>query len=258
MNILDWSQGQILILSLIVLRLLAFFFSSAIFGAPQVMVQLKVLLSLVMAFVFYPMISAKYNPLEFVGMDFISAAAREVCVGICLGFLTKIFFYAVSAAGEVIATSLGLASAALFNPMLGSSGTIIEKFHSTLAVLLFLSLNGHHHFIEVIMKSFEMFPLQGAFLHLESFANVALVGHEVLVLTVKMSAPMMVAMLISNMGMGILGRAVPQINVLVTSFSVAILLGLGLMLVSLPLSLTQMMGMMGKNIELLYDFLKVI
>lgn len=258
MNLLEWSQGQIIILTLIVLRLIAFFLSSAIFGAPQVMVQLKVLLSLVMAFVFCPLVSAQYQAASFVGMEFISAAAREVCVGLCLGFLTRIFFFAVSAAGEVIATSLGLASAALFNPMLGSTGTVIEKFHSTLAVLLFLAINGHHEFISVIVKSFELFPLDRGFLHLENFAQVAMVGQEVLLLTIKMSAPMLVAMLVSNLGMGILGRAVPQINVLVTSFSVAIILGVALMLVSLPLSMGQMIGMMDWNIGFLREFLKVI
>lgn len=222
------------------------------------MIQLKVLLSLVLAFVFFPILSMQYAAVDFLKIDFISAAAREVMVGLCLGFLTRVFFYAVSAAGELISTSLGLASAAIFNPMMGSQGTVVEKFYYTLAVLLFLAINGHHQFIEVILKSFELFPLDRGLLHFENFAQVALIGQEVLLLAIKMSAPIMVAILVANLAMGILGRAVPQINVLVTSFSVTIIVGLGLLIITLPLMFGQMIGLMQWNFEFLYKFLEII
>jgi flagellar biosynthetic protein FliR len=257
-NLLDWSQDQLILFTLIFLRLLAFFMSCAIFGAPNVMVQIKVLLSLVLAFVFFPLISPQYPPSHFLEVEFISSSAREILVGLCLGFLTRAFFFGVSSAGEVISTSLGLSSAALFNPMLGSAGTVIEQFHSTMAVLLFLSINGHHEFISVVLRSFELFSMERGFLNIENFFELALMGQQVLILAIKMSAPMLVAMLVSNVGMGILGRAVPQINVLVTSFSVAIILGVILMIVSLPISFGQMISMIGWNISLLKEFLKVI
>ena len=258
MNVLDWTQAQIIFISLIFMRMVAFFVSSAIFGGHNIMMQIKVLMAVVMSFVFFPLLVSKHAPAELLNAPFIMLTAKEIMVGLCLGFLTRMFFYAVSMAGEVISVSVGLGSAQIFNPSMNMQGSVMEMFHSTLATLFFLTLNGHHQFIEALTKSFELFPVLGTNFTFNHFHDLVLIGESVFVMGIKMSAPILAATLLSNLGMAIIGRAVPQVNVLVTSFSVTILVGFGLMMVTLPLLFQQMTGIMAWNFELLFEFLKKI
>ncbi|MFN8944938.1 MAG: flagellar biosynthetic protein FliR, partial [Pseudobdellovibrionaceae bacterium] len=163
-----------------------------------------------------------------------------------------------SMAGEIISVSTGLGSAQIFNPAMNMQGRVMEMFHSTLATLLFLTLNGHHYLIEALTQSFQLFPVIGTNFTFNHFQDLALIGEHVFVMGIKMSAPIMAAGLLSNLGMAIIGRAVPQVNVLVTSFSVTLIISLGLMVVTLPLLFGQMEGIMAWNFELLFDFLKKI
>lgn len=258
MNVLDWTQAQIFFLSLLFMRMSAFFVSSAIFGASHVTPHLKVLLAVVMSFVFFPLLINKHAPAEILEAPFMLLTAKEVLVGLCLGFLTRMFFYAVSMAGEMISISVGLGSAQMFNPSMNMQSSVMEMFHSTLAILFFLSLNGHHHFIEALSKSFELFPVLGLNMSFDHFDDLAMIGENVFVMGIKMSAPIVAATLVSNFGMAIIGRAVPQVNVLVTSFAVTIVVGLGLMLVTLPIWFEQMAGIMAWNMDQLFVFLKTI
>ncbi|MFN7904853.1 MAG: flagellar biosynthetic protein FliR [Pseudobdellovibrionaceae bacterium] len=258
MNVLDWTQAQIIFMSLIFMRMLAFFVSSAIFSAPQISPQLKVLLAVVMSFVFFPLLIGKHASAEIINAPFMMLTAKEIMIGLCLGFLTRMFFYAVSMAGEIISVSTGLGSAQIFNPAMNMQGSVMEMFHSTLATLLFLTLNGHHYLIEALTQSFQLFPVIGTNFTFNHFQDLALIGEHVFIMGIKMSAPIMAAGLLSNLGMAIIGRAVPQVNVLVTSFSVTLIISLGLMVVTLPLLFGQMEGIMAWNFELLFDFLKKI
>lgn len=258
MNVLDWTQAQIIFISLLFMRMSAFFVSSAIFGAPHVMTQVKVLLAVVMSFVFFPLLITKHASAEVINAPFIMLAAKELMLGLCLGFLTRMFFYAVSMAGELISVSIGLSSAQIFNPAMNMQSSVMELFHSTLATLFFLTLNGHHHFIEALAKSFELFPVIGTNVSFNHFQEMVMLGNYVFIMGIKMSAPIVAATLLANVGMAIIGRAVPQVNVLVTSFSITIIAGFGLMVVTLPLLFGQMGGLMSWNFELLFDFLKKI
>lgn len=243
MNPYALTEVQILVFGLVLLRLLAFVFSAAIFSAPVVNAPIRVLFSLVLAMVIYPLVHV--DPAVLRGFDeFLPfMAVREVVVGLVIGFLSRIFFFAVSMVGDLISISLGLSAAQLYNPMMQSQGGILEQFHVILGSLLFLVLNGHHLLISALIQSFEIVQIGVMTFKTGGLAEMALFGGDLLVITIKMGAPIMVAIFLANLAMGILGRAIPQLNVLVTSFPVTILLGLGTMFICLPLFIGEMHGL---------------
>ena len=169
---------------------------------------------------------------------------REVFIGVTLGFITRFFFFAVNVGANIMATSIGLANAMVFNPSMDAQTTVLENFFLALATLLFLALNGHHFFITGLVESFTAVPLspQGV--------SFALFGHGgewvqlIVVAGIKISAPILISLFIINIVMGIVGRAVPQINVLVTSMSVNILAGIALMIICLPFFLMELDGLL--------------
>jgi flagellar biosynthetic protein FliR len=145
------------------------------------------------------------------------------------------FFFTVSIAGEIIGVSSGLASAQLYNPTMGAQSNVIEQFHVMLASLLFLALDGHHIFLQGLAESFQLVPVSDVAVHSKAFSSLALIIKDVFAMGLKIAAPVMIAILLTNVAMGLVGRAVPQMNVLMTSLQITIVIGVGVVIISMPL-----------------------
>jgi flagellar biosynthetic protein FliR len=161
-----------------------------------------------------------------------------------LGFLTRLFFFTIGMTGEMVSITIGLGSAQMFNPMLGSTSNTVEQFYMTIATLIFFAINGHHLLIGGIAQSYELIPLAQMKLNVGPYVEIAGFVQDMMMMAIKMCAPIIGAILITNMAMGILGRAIPQINVLVTSMPVTLMIGFGLMFLCVPLLIMQMYGVL--------------
>lgn len=243
MNVYALSEIQILGFSLVLLRMMGFVFSAAVFSNSAVNVTVRVLFSLVFAMSLYPTVQWESGVAEGFSELMPFLAIREVAIGLILGFLTRIFFFSVSMTGDLVSVAVGLNAAQLYNPMMQSQGGVLEQFHVILGSLFFLILNGHHILITALSESFKIVHPGLMTFRTGGLGEMALFGQDLLILTIKMGAPVMVAILLTNMAMGILGRAIPQLNVLVTSFPVTILLGLGTVFICLPLFVVEMNGL---------------
>lgn len=237
-NLFALHEAEIILFALLIIRMIAFIFSSAIFGGNNVSIQLKTLFSLSMAVVFFEF--AKKSSLTYSDDLLVLHAGREAAVGLVLGFCTKMFFMTVSMVGELISSQIGLSSSQLFNPMLGSHSTSMEQFYILIASVLFLYLNGHHIFISAIADSLKVIPLGSLTFKTGSLGEIAMLGGQLLEMSIRFCAPVLVTTLIANISMGIISRAVPQINVLVTSMPVTILLGITVMIITMPLIVQEM------------------
>jgi flagellar biosynthetic protein FliR len=254
-----WSSltdAQILLFALILMRMIAFVVSSAIFGSPTVSMPIKILLSLVMSMLLFPVVRIAHVDYLMVSNEIISLAAREIIVGLTLGFLTRLFFFVVTMTGDLVSISVGLSTSQLFNPMLGQTGNTVDQFYTTLGTLVFLAINGHHMLITAIAQSYELVPVSSLHLNFGAYAELAVFGQTALLMSVKMCAPVLVAILVANLSMGILGRAVPQINVLVTSMPVTILLGMTVVFLCLPLLVGEMTGLVEITANKLFAVMK--
>lgn len=257
MSLFQFSEIQILTFALVFLRVIAFVFTWPIFGSETVPMPVKVLLSLLLAICLFPVQSFNL-PQELINDHIISLAAKEVMIGLMIGFLTRFFFFAISIAGEIVSVSSGLSSAQLFNPTMGSQSQVLEQFQFSLAAILFLFLNGHHFLISGLSQSFSIVPLSMNDIKYEQFQNVALLGQDIMFLGLKLSAPVMGTVLIVNVAMGVLGRAVPQINVFSTSMQVTIIIGLGIFFWTLPLLIPEMEVLITQLTDNMFKFMKAI
>lgn len=258
MNLYQLSETQVILYALVLLRMIAFVFSSAIFSMSTINAPVKVLFSIVLAMMVFPFVKFAPEAAKEVSDQLILMSAREVVVGLILGFMTRLFFFAISMAGELISISLGLGSAQLFNPMMASQGGVVQQFHVVLGTMFFLALNGHHMFLSALVESFQLIETGTIALKTGPLAEIATFGQDLLILTLKMSAPVLVAILMANLAIGILGRAIPQINVLVTSFPVTIMLGMIVMFVGVPLLIFEMNGLMDLSATKLMQILKTL
>jgi flagellar biosynthetic protein FliR len=257
-NIYQFPQEQIIAFALVFLRVLGFIVTGPIFGVPMVPVQLKVLLALLLSILLFPVVNFQNNGLLAMNSDLILVAAKEITVGVIIGYTVRMFFFAVSMGSELIAMSMGLSSAQIFNPTMGNYGNVLEQFTSALATLIFFAVNGHHMFLTGLFESFELIKVTELGFQYQGFASMGPLVSDAFTMAFKIAAPIICAVFLANVSMGILGRAVPQINVLVTSMTITIGLGFFVMILTLPLffqELTQLLEMMTSG---LFQMMKVI
>ena len=255
-NLYNFSETEMLAFALVLFRILAFMVAMPVFGTQSVPVQVKVLFSLTMAFILFPVIGYQNLNVNLTEIGAAQLAIREIFLGLVFGYLVRIFFMSLSMAGQIISVSLGVASAQLFNPAFGDSGSSFDQFFMILGTLFFLAINGHHLFIGGLIDTYRLIPLEAGTLNFESFAQVAAIVQEATEVAIKFAAPVFVTILFTNAAMGLIGRTVPQINILITSLPVNTMVGLAVMFLSLPLMIWQMEDLLQSTAEMVFSVMK--
>lgn len=228
-------EGQILAFGLVFLRTLSFFIALPIFGVAHVPSPAKILFSLMLAVLLFPTLS--FTGPENIRFEeqILFFGIKEILVGLFLGYFLRVLMMSFIVAGDMIGMSAGLASAQMFNPLSGGSSNVIEQFYLALATLIFLALNGHHIFLLGFAKSLELIPVTSLSLNAVAFNQVTEVCAEVFMMGIKMAAPVIVSVFLANVVLGVLGRAVPQINIFVLSLQVTLIVSFAVMIVGFPM-----------------------
>jgi flagellar biosynthesis protein FliR len=261
---LFFNENEILAFALVLIRISVFLLSWPVFSVYNVPNPVKVLLAVLVAMILFPVIDRSGLAGTGFQQDIAWLAGKEVLTGLCLGFMTRLFFFGIAIGGNLIAMSAGLANGQIFNPALGATGTTIEQFYSTLATLLFLSMNGHHYFLTGLAQSFDAIPLALAGTEIASFGQLSnrfqesgLILQSVMEAGIKIAAPVMIAVFLMNIVMGIIGRAVPQVNVLITSMPVNYMAALLVMIVAIPALILELDHQLAFFVEMVFKFMKV-
>ena len=256
MNLFRFSEPEIIAFFLVLVRMSTFIVSWPVFGAATVSSSVKILFSLGMTFIIFPVVQWKGVSLNLESYSLIWLVVREAFIGLTIGYLARFFFFAFSISGQIISVSMGLSGTQLFNPALGERSTAIDQFQIMIASLIFLAINGHHLLLSALFQSFDIVPISTSFMDISTFLSVGDFVQYITVIGVKLAAPVMMAILIMNLMMAIIGRAVPQINVLITSLPVNILVGFVVLIVSLPIIIGQMDGLLEETGIRIFKILK--
>jgi len=157
---------------------------------------------------------------------------KELLVGFAFGFTIRVIFMAVNLAGQLMSQSIGLSAGSVFNPEIGQS-TQISEVLGTISMLYFLVLDVHHEVIYIFVKSYELLP--AGQLNIESVIPVVLsLGNKMFVLALKIGAPVIVGLLITNILIGFLSKVAPQMNIYFIALPLNIFVGLLLIIMGMP------------------------
>ncbi|WP_213524895.1 flagellar biosynthetic protein FliR [Paenibacillus sp. J31TS4] len=226
--LLAWLPGGLLVFC----RITSFFVVTPVFSARNVPASFKIGLSFFLTLI--TVTSIGQLPALSDGAYLLSII-REIMIGLLMGFVAYLFFAVVQAAGTFIDMQMGFAMANVIDPLTGTQSPLIGNLKYMLATLLFLAFNGHHYLIQAIIESYRWVPLSS-----DAFARVA--GGQVteylvrsmataFELAFQMAAPLVAALFLVDVGLGILSRAAPQFNVFVLGLPLKILVGLLLLIV---------------------------
>ncbi|MEO6394650.1 MAG: flagellar biosynthetic protein FliR [Devosia sp.] len=201
--------------------------------------RLRLSFATVFSLVLYPIISPGLPRLPSETLAVGALVMHELAIGLILGAITRLITMAAAVAGSVIAFQAGLSVAQTADPTQGGvQGAIIGNFIGMLGVTLIFATNLHHVALYAVRDSYMIFaptdPLMfgdAAEMAIRSAASAFVIG-------VQMSAPFIVLGLVFYLGMGILGRMMPQLQVFFVAMPATIWVGLAL----LALLLAMMMG----------------
>ena len=162
-------------------------------------------------------------------------ALGEVLIGASLAFGFLAAYGAAQWAGHVLDVQMGYSAAVLLNPGTRSAAPLLATLFGLLCVAVFLAADGHHVLIRAFDASLRAFPPGRAGIELDWSAIVAHAG-AMFTFGLALAAPVMIALLLADLGMAVIARSLPQLNIFVLSFAIKIMLGLLGLVASVPLA----------------------
>jgi flagellar biosynthesis protein FliR len=162
------------------------------------------------------------------------ALLQQMLIGIALGFSMRVVFTAIDLAGELIGLQMGLGFAMFYDPDNAAQSPVISEFLGLLAMLIFLSINGHLMLLAVIGNSFEWWPVGADLFPANGWMAIARWGSTIFSAGVMLALPVIAALLVVNIALAVLTRAAPTLNLFAIGFPVTLIAGFVMLLLSMP------------------------
>ena len=227
------AEQDIMIAMLIFLRVGALMILIPVLGHKLVPQTVKAGLILLITILLYPIVSQHVEPIRPEPLTLGLLAVQEMLFAGVLALLANLIFATVQFAGQVMSFQVGMAIANVFDPTTSTQGAILAQFASILAMLLWLGAGVHHVFLLALADSFTLLPIGQPW----SFQGWDLLNDataQMFELAIRLMAPVLLLLFFVNVALGLLARAVPQIQVFFVSFPVTLGVGLLTLAISLP------------------------
>ena len=221
---------------MVLCRMSGLFLAAPVFSSPVIPRLVKVLLVGVVAACLLPMVVAGQGeavmPATWLG--FALAAAKELLVGLVLGFFALLAYTAVQVAGELLSEQMGFAMSKVADPTTDVEMAVVAQLATVLGLLLFLSVDGHHWLLIALGRSFERVPVGGMSLSDVTLARLVDGFAAMFESGIVLAAPVLCVTLLATVAIGVLARLVPQIHALMLAFPLKVGVGLLMLGVALP------------------------
>lgn len=236
----------------ILVRVAAIFFSAPIFGSRRTPIPVKAALSLMVSMTLFPVLQGTIEPVGGGLTSVITYIGSEIMIGLVIGFSARLIFGAVQLSGMIVGFQMGLGMAQALDPSQDEGGAMVSRLQDLVAVLIFLSLNGHHIFIMALVKSFQLLPPMEMHYSVGVINMLVALTGNVFVIALKVSAPAMAALFFTNVALGIVAKTVPQMNVLIVGLPLQIAVGMMILAFSFPFLVVFLKGTFSRlNIDIM-------
>lgn len=170
---------------------------------------------------------------------------QQIMIGVGMGFAMRVVFAGFDLAGQIMGFQMGLGFATFYDPLSTTQTIVVSNFLTLIATLLFLSLNGHLVYFATLAQSFHAIPVSVNLIKPEGWLSIALDGRKIFTIGLILSLPVVTVLLVTNLALGVLNRAAPQLNLFAIGFPVT--LGLGFFTLALTL------GNMGTPLQHVFE-----
>ena len=233
MSLTDLLQWNLSLFLLILSRWAGMIMLAPVFGARGVPGLVRLGLAASLSVIVYPLISAAKPSIPIELLPYVAVVIKEVLVGLVIGFVVYTMTAVLQGAGQLIDFQMGFTIGAAIDPVYGVQSPMMGNFQIVLATMLLLATNSHHYLIAAMVKSYAYIPINPSTLPSHFTFYAQLVAH-VFALAIQMALPVFGALLVSDVGVGLLSRTVPQLNIFSVVFPVKIIFGFIILFLSIP------------------------
>lgn len=240
-QILQWNLTLFL---LVLSRWAGMIMLAPVFGARGVPGMVKLGFAVSISVILYPLILASHPQIPLELLPYIGILIKEVLIGLVIGFVIYALTAILEGAGQLIDLQMGFTMSSAIDPIYGVQSAMTGNFQMILATMLLLATNSHHYLIAAMVKSYAYVPINPASLPLGIEFYIQLVQH-VFALSIQLALPVFGALVLADIGVGLLGRTVPQLNIFAVIFPVKIIFGFIILFMAVPF--------FGESVSMLFD-----
>ena len=212
------------------LRISALMITAPIFSLSAFNTRMRILVALVLAWLVYPLYT--WPVIDPTSAQGLVEVFNQIMIGATMGLILQIVVAAVVVAGQSIAAAMGLSMANMIDPNMGNV-PVISQLLIVMSTLIFVGFGGHAILLGLILESFNTLPIGTDILNQAVYGRVLQWSSMMFLGAVLMALPVMVSLLFINVGLGIVTRAAPSLNIFAVGFPAMIMAGLVILIISL-------------------------
>jgi flagellar biosynthetic protein FliR len=225
--------SRFLLFTLVLARTSTLLMTAPIFGAPGLPRHVRAFVAIAVSLLVTPVfLGTSLPPIDHL-VDYGRLLANEALTGLLLGLSMNILFSGIQVAGQIVSQMSGLSIADMFHPAFDEEASVFSSLFYFLTMAVFVAVGGHRLVMEALLDTFAAAPPGHALLG-QTFVEVLItVATQSFALGIRASAPLLTALLLSNVVLGLVSRTLPQINVIAVGFGINALLALGVLFLSI-------------------------
>lgn len=237
------------------MRIGAMLMAAPLFSLDAVTVRIRVAIAMVLTFFIYPLVT--WPIIDPVSAEGLLEIVNQLFIGALMGLMLQVAVGAIVVAGQSIAGSMGLSMASMMDPNVGNVATIAQ-FLMILSTMVFLGFGGHVILISIILDSFHTLPIGKSLLGQDSFGKVIAWSSMLFLGGLLIALPVMVSLLFINIGLGVVTRAAPSLNIFSVGFPATIVAGFLILIFSLESIIGRMQWVWMQAFSHVRDLLGVV
>lgn len=205
-------------------RILAWLSVDPMLGNRSAPVSVRVSFAFVLTLAVAPVLP-EMPKLPLLSAEGILLLAQQILIGLSLGFILRLVFAAVEFSGQFMGLQMGLSFATLFDPVNGAQTPVLAQFMVLLTILILFASNGHHLVVAAVVESFHLVPVSAEPLSSRGLYSVLHWSASIFSVGLQIALPVTAALLASNLAIGMMTRAAPQLNIFAVGFPLTLTAG---------------------------------
>jgi flagellar biosynthesis protein FliR len=238
---------QALVFMLIATRLSTMMAIAPFFSSKSFPVRAKAGLVVILSYVLLPVVAKEGSiPADIGAVEYALLIGKEAIIGFAFGLIAQMLFASVQLAGGLVDVSAGFAIANVIDPAANLNITVLGRYYNLVATATFLAIGGQQWLIAGIANSFQLSPPTSLPDMSAIVAGVLNQADDIVLIAVMIAAPILVALFVSDIALGILARAVPQMNVFIVGLPLKVVLALAGIAILLPATMGYFSDLTGR------------
>lgn len=204
------------------------------FMTTYINMRYRLSIALGLTIILYPFLYDKLPPAPQDFLENVKIYMFEITIGVFLGLMMQFTFTALNLAGNFAGTAIGFSNAQLFDPSTQAQSIVLESFFSIIALTIIFVTDLHHTMLGAIISSYDLFKVGESLLTGDMADFLSTTLGESFITGFRLASPFIAFTIIFYVGMGLVSRLMPQLNIFFLSLPLQLYLGIGLLFITLP------------------------